>query len=357
MIIHRAFIREVLHTSSAVSAILLAIFVVTRSVDFLRQAAEGDIPIDSVLLLVMLKMLTYLDILIPLALYISMLLVLGRWARDNELTALNAGGIGMPEFIKPVAVLCAVAGTMVAVFSIYLAPLAAAITHDKQHQLRHRSDVTGIVPGVFTETGAGAGVYFVEAYDQATKRFRNIFIYNDTDRQRVVFARTGFKTTQASNDFLILKNGTQTQGVAGTAEYRVMQFETYALRLKQGAPRSFALPIKAMPTNQLWQQPHRAAIGELHWRLSKVAMLPVLMLFALTFCWINHRKAGFHGLMSALLVYFVYSNMLGFSLAMIAKGALNPQVGVWIVHGIFGGIALYLFMRRYKNKPLLWRGT
>mgnify|MGYP001596680058 CR=1 FL=1 len=356
MIIHRAFIREVLQTSSAVIAVLLSIFLVTRVVDFLRQAAEGDIPINSVFLLVLLKMITYLDILVPLVLYISMLLVMGRWIRDNELTVISACGIGMRQFLRPVFLLFLVVGTMVALFSLYLSPLSAEITHGKEHEYRNRTDVTGILPGVFTETRDGRGVYFVERYDEATDTFRDIFVYNgDEHEEGVVVASVGFRTVdEASNDdFLILKNGTQYRGAAGAVEYGVLDFETYALRLKQRAFTDYALPVKAMATQDLVEEKHRTAVGELHWRLSKVAMLPVLMLFALSFSSIRYRKARFPGMMAALLVYFIYSNLLGFAVALIRKGSVSPHLGLWIVHGLFLSLALFFFYRRDQNKRLL----
>lgn len=356
MILHRAFIREVLHTSSAVIAILFSIFLVTRLVGFLRQAAEGDIPINSVFMLVFLKMLTYLDILVPLVLYISMLLVMGRWIRDNELTVISACGIGMRQFLRPVMILFLLVGSMVALFSLYLSPLSAEIGQGKEHEYRNRTDVTGILPGVFTETRNGEGVYFVERYDAETDTFRDIFIYNGSDSEEgVVIAQIGYKTVdEASNDdFLILKNGTQYRGAAGATEYGVLDFETYALRLKQQSGRKFVLPVKAMPTTRLLAEQHPTATGELHWRFSKVAMLPVLMIFALAFSSIRYRKARFPGLMTALLVYFIYSNMLGFAVAMIRKGSLNPNYGLWVVHLTFLVIALYLFHRREQNKRLL----
>ncbi len=356
MIIHRAFVREVLQTSSAVIAVLLSIFLVTRVVDFLRQAAEGDIPINSVFLLVLLKMITYLDILVPLVLYISMLLVMGRWIRDNELTVISACGIGMRQFLRPVLGLFLVVGTMVALFSLYLSPLSAAITHGKEYEFRNRTDVTGILPGVFTETRDGQGVYFVETYDDASDTFRDIFVYNGNDEEEgVVVASVGFRTVdEATNDdFLILKNGTQYRGAAGAVEYGVLDFETYALRLKQRAYQDYSLPVKAMPTQELLHDQHRTAVGELHWRLSKVAMLPVLMLFALSFSSIRYRKARFPGMMAALLLYFIYSNLLGFAVAMIRKGTVNPHVGLWVVHAGFLALAIFFFHRRNQNKRLL----
>ena len=245
---------------------------------------------------------------------------------------------------------------MVAAFSLYLSPLSAEITHGKEFEYRNRTDVTGILPGVFTETRDGGGVYFVESYNEETDTFRDIFVYNGNEEEEgVVVASIGFKTVDetSNDDFLILKNGTQYRGAAGAVEYGVMDFETYALRIEQRAFADFALPVKAMPTNELLGQDHRTAIGELQWRISKIAMLPVLMLFAMAFSSIRYRKARFPGMMTALLVYFVYSNLLGFAVAMIRRGTLNPYLGLWLVHAVFLGMAIYFFYRRDQNKRLL----
>jgi len=356
MIIHRAFIKEVLQTCSAVTAILFSIFLVTRLVGFLRDAAEGDIPIDGVFLLLILKMITYLDILIPLVLYISTLLVMGRWIRDNELTVISACGIGMRQFLKPAMVLFAIVGSIVAIFSLYLSPLSAEVGRSIKHEYRNRTDVTGITPGVFIETRSGNGVYFVEEYDEKTDTFRDVFVYNGGEGEEgVVVADSGYKTVESktNDDFLILKNGTQYRGSAGTTQYSVMDFETYAVRLKRRARDHYILPVKARSTATLLADNHRTSIGEFHWRMAKVIMLPILLIYALSFSSMTYRRNRFPGMIAALLVYFTYSNVLGLVVALIRRGALHPHFALWIVHLLFLGAALYLFRRRCANKPLL----
>ncbi len=356
MIIHRAFIREVLHTCGAVSVILLAIFLVARLMGFLRQAVEGDIPANSVLLLLMLKTITYLDILAPLVLYISMLLVLGRWVRDNELTVIRACGIGMKQFLQPALVLFAVVGAVTALCSLYLSPLAAESARAVAHDLRADAEVSGAVPGVFTETRDHARVYFFEGYDPQSGAFRDIFIYDRGETEEgVLVAATGHKTVdeKTNEDFLVLKNGTRYRGTAGAAEYGALAFETYGLRLQTNSPAARKLPLKAMPTWSLLREHNAAAIGELHWRISKVVMLPVLMIFALAFSSITTRKNRFPGMLAALLVYFAYSNSLGFAVAMIRRGEVNPHLTLWVVHLIFLASALYLLHRRNLNLRLL----
>ncbi len=358
MIIHRAFIREVLQTCTAVMAILFSIFLVTRLVGFLNEAVAGDAPLDQVFLLLLLKMMTYLDILVPLVLYISILLVMGRWARDNELTVISACGIGIQEFVRPVLVLFAIVGTMVAAFSLYIAPLSAEIFQSIQHEHRSRSDTTGIIPGVFTGTRTTDGVYFVERYNRQTDVFFDIFVYNEHEGQdEIVIASSGYKTVdeKTGDDFFVLTNGTQYRAVAGSSDYSMIDFENYAVRLKQPATDELRLPVKAKSTLALLEDPGRSAVGEFHWRISKIAMLPVLMLFALSFSSVRYRKTRFPGVLVALLVYFGYSNVLGLVVALIRKGTVHPHLSLWIAHLVFFFLAMYLFRRRHLNLRLIPR--
>ena len=117
MIVNRALVKEVLQTSIAVTVIILSIFLVVRALGFLQQAVRGDIPVEAILTLVVLKLVGYLDVIIPLTLYISLLMVLGRWNRNNEMIVLSACGISPVNFLKPVLTLVLITGSVVALFS------------------------------------------------------------------------------------------------------------------------------------------------------------------------------------------------------------------------------------------------
>ena len=358
MIIHRAFIKEILKTCSAVTAILFSIFLVIRLVGFLREAAEGDIPIDSVLLLLALKMITYLDILIPLVLYVSTLLVIGRWVRDSELTVITACGISMREFVRPAMVLAAIVGSIVMAFSLYLSPLSAEIGREMEHRFHNEVDISGLIPGVFTETDGGNGVYFIEQNDRTTDTLQGIFVSNDHHQNTdILVADSGHKRVDSNTDdeFLVLNNGVQYRVNAESGEYEVTHFESYALRLKQRAQNHYRVPIKARSTLTLLRDNHRASIGEFHWRLAKIVMLPILMLYALSFSSISNRKKRIPSMAIALLIYFAYSNVLGFCLALITRGTADPHVTLWIVHGLFLILAMHLFHQRCENRSLFPR--
>jgi lipopolysaccharide export system permease protein len=54
----------------------------------------------------------------------------------------------------------------------------------------------------------------------------------------------------------------------------------------------------------------------------------------------RYARVGF-----AIVVYFVYSNLLSASKIWVEKGDLTPAIGVWWVHVAALALGLYLIMR------------
>ncbi|MCP4010813.1 MAG: LptF/LptG family permease, partial [Proteobacteria bacterium] len=194
VIIHRAFVREVLQTIGAVMAILVSIFLAIRVVKILQDAVEGDVPLESIFTILILKLITHFNIIIPLVMFVSVLLVQNRWSRDNETIVIKACGVSAKTFLKPASILVLIMGIITGLFSLYLGPLSAHIGKNIEIDFRNRSDISGVVPGVFTETRSGQGVYFVEAFNQDIKQYKDVFVYNGGEKEGVVVANNGFKT-------------------------------------------------------------------------------------------------------------------------------------------------------------------
>lgn len=357
MIIHRSLIREVLQTAGAVLLVLVSIFLAARVVNILRDAAEGSIPLESIFTLLVLKLLGNFNTIVPLVLFVAILLVQNRWSRDNEMMVINACGVSAGTFIKPASILVLIVGIITATFSLYLGPLADRISRSIEEEFRNRADISGVLLGTFSETKSGEGVYFIEDYDETTEQYRDIFIYNGDhkEKENVVVANNGFKTTDelTQDDFLVLKHGTRYTGNPGEPDYVIMDFTNYALRLRQNSVAKFALPLKAIPTNKLLKASHRAAIGELHWRIAQVLAIPIMTLLALSFATVAYRQTKMPAMLLPLVTYFCYLNLLGFSVAMIRKGDLNPYLGIYFVHCLFAAIGIYRFRRRIADRPLL----
>ena len=356
MIINRSFVTEVTRTALAVTFVIVSIFLVLRVMGFLGQAANGEIPVEGVFSLVGLKMVTYLDVMLPLMFYIALIMVLNRWHSDQEMAVLASAGLGVTHFLKPLSVLIFTMGGMVAFFSFYLTPLSVAKGDALEQGYRQSTEVSGVVIGRFNKIRSNDGVYFIEGYNNKTGKYENVFVYRASfEREGVVVARTAFRTEdeKTQDQFLVLENGTRYEGNAGTPQYRVLEFEKYAVRIETQNKVVNTLQIRARPNNELRTSIDQAFRSEWYWRVAKVFTLPILALFALALSSVDARRGRSTGMVVAFLVYLTYTNLLGYAVALVRKGEAVSGNPIWAVHVVYLLLAIYCLYRRNYNLPLV----
>jgi len=96
---------------------LVFLFANFTAARYLNQVADGTMSGDSVLLMVLLKAAIALEVLLPIALHLSIVVALGRLYTDCEMTALFACGVSPGRIVRIVLVvgglpirLCAAVG-------------------------------------------------------------------------------------------------------------------------------------------------------------------------------------------------------------------------------------------------------
>ena len=355
MIIRRYLYREITLAILAGTAVLVVLFVLVGVTKLLGQAAIGQYPRDIVLTLLSLELVRRLEILIPLATYIAILLTLARWYRDNEMTVLTASGLGLTYITRPVMLLALGMAVVVGVFSLYVSPLATAKIDQTKKASLNRTEVSIAAPGIFTDLRGSGRILYVEQIG-AGGLLEKIFV-NDrsTAKQNVLAAESGYQRIDSNTGerFLVLTNGSMYEGIPGEPDYRVVEFETYTLRLE--APRAMppATAIEARPTRSLMRSSNDRDKGELHWRLAKPVGVIVLAVFALVLAHTDARRGRIANLLAAILVYFTYSNLLGVGDTLLKSERVAPAIGLWWVHVSMGTVAVYMLVRRAQNRPLL----
>ncbi|RLA21884.1 MAG: LPS export ABC transporter permease LptF, partial [Gammaproteobacteria bacterium] len=99
-VLDRMIVSDIGKTLLAVLSVLLLIIVSHRLVRFLAKAVEGEISGQAIISLLSLNMISMGVALLPASLFLSVLMVLGRMHRDNEIAALAAGGVGLPRICR-----------------------------------------------------------------------------------------------------------------------------------------------------------------------------------------------------------------------------------------------------------------
>jgi lipopolysaccharide export system permease protein len=260
MIFQRAAIREFTHTAAGVFVALFAILMTTQLIRLLGQAAGGKIASEAVIALLGFGAISYLPVLLSLTLFVAVLMTLSRWYRDSEMVVWLASGIPLTAWIKPVLKFVWPPVIVIAILSLLLAPWATQKSEAYRQTMDQRDDVARVSPGAFNESGAADRVFFVESVAGEDGQVRNVFISSiQQGRLGVMATAQGHTETMPNGDrFLVLDRGRRYEGTAGTAEYRIMEFDRYALRIETKEARGFEESPRTKP---LWDLRARSATG------------------------------------------------------------------------------------------------
>lgn len=352
MIIHRAFYREASQATVAIAVVLVAVFLLFGVTSALGRTVRGDYAQSIVAQLIAWQTVRHVDLMLPLGFYLGVLLTLGRWYRDSEMTVLAACGVGLPQLLRPVLLLAAGVALLVAVLAFQLTPYATRAIQELRAESSERPELAGITPGTFSASAADGRILYAEqvAPDGVMAQ---VFLHNAGDgRPRVILAQTGRAYVEDGRRYAQLRDGWAYEGTPGQADYRVVRFETYTVRLTESAATAPPPTIEALPTRALLATAGAEAAAERHWRLAKPLLVFVLALYAVVLAHTDARRGRMANLFAAILVYFIYSNLLGLGETWILRGQVPPALGLWWVHGLMAGVALYLFHRRSRNRPL-----
>jgi lipopolysaccharide export system permease protein len=358
MIYRRALVSELAVTMLAVFAVLLAISLTTLWIRYLGQAAGGTLAPEAVLVILGFSIVNYLPVLLSVTLFVAALLTLTRMARDSELVVWQGVGLGATAWATPVLSIALPVAAVIAAVSLGIGPWALQKMEEYRAQVESREDMSAVAPGVFKESKQADRVYFVESLGLSGDSVNNIFVRSEQNgKLGVIVAREGMHFVAPNKDrFLVMQNGRRYEGIAGRADYKIMQFERYILRVEPFEAKMAAPNIKATPTLDLLRQPTPERIAEVQWRLALPISAIMLALLAIPMSYVNPRSARSFHLVAAVLVYMIYSNLLSIAQVWVAQSRLSPWVGLWPVHVAIGLVLTYLFYRRLSVVPLFnWK--
>ncbi|HEX5057262.1 MAG TPA: LPS export ABC transporter permease LptF [Gammaproteobacteria bacterium] len=350
-IIDRYVFKECALATLAVIAVLLFILLGNSFVRVLGNIAEGKLSADSLLPMLGVNMINYLVILVPLGLYLGILLGMGRFYRDSEMAAMFAGGVGTLQLYRPLHYLAVVVALLSACLVFYLAPWAAARQDELRHRAQYQSPLAGLAPGQFNESGVGQTLFF-ESLDPAASVMRQVFLYNSkTEQPTAQLARTGVQLHDPDgNSYLVFNEGESYSGRPGRRDFRITEFSSYGLRVREKEVPAIKLRISALPISKLWAHGRPEHLAELHWRFAIPVSCFVLALLALPLSHTSPRKGRFAKLGTGILVYIVYSNLIGLGRAWLERGIVPSWAGLWWIHFIFIAALLLMLIQTEKRQ-------
>lgn len=330
--------------------ILLMIFAGQSFVRFMAAAVAGDLPGDLVFKLVLLKITAALGQMIPFAWFIGVLLAFGRLYKDNEMTIMSACGVGFAQVLRHLmvpAVLCAVA---VLAASFHFRPWAEEYIHVLKEEAGSRSEITGISPGGFNEIKGKDRVFYVESISEDRSSMSNVFIQGDTAHKLDLFTAPTSRQYidgQTGERYMVLENGYRYEKDLATRQYRLYEYGEASMRLDQPEITARERKRRTYTTRQLWESDDIENRAEFQWRMAMPISVLVLTVLAVLLSHTTPREGRYAKLFIAILIYVIYTNLMGVGKIWFTSGAMPSAMGMWWVHALWIAAIVVMYGRQY----------
>ena len=177
-VLDRLIVYELFKTLVSVLLVLVVIIVSRGFIRILDQAIAGMIPNDALLSILAYKTITTTAELFPPAVFMTILMVLGRMYRDQEMSAISSAGGGVVTLYKAVFMMIIPVVFLGAVFALYITPWAEAQVDLVMKKGEESADIRGITAGKFTQYRQGDLVFYIEKVTN-DGTLQNVFLQNN----------------------------------------------------------------------------------------------------------------------------------------------------------------------------------
>lgn len=359
MIIERYLFKELAGTLFAVTTVLFLIFVSSWFARLLGQVASGSVQADMIFLMLSLKSIDALTLLLPLSFYLTVLLAFGRLYKDSEMTAMLACGVSLMRITRLVFFMGLGFALIVAAVSLYVGPWANHERHILEEKMRSTSGLEAIAAGQFREMAGGDVVFYAERLADDGKSMENIFIQGVRQgNQNLIVAERGNQiTARDGGRYLVLQNGYRYEGQPGQADFRIIKFREHRVLVKHAEAVFKVDSVVTVPTMTLWQSGKPHELAELQWRISMPLSVVLLSMLAVFLSRTNPRQGRYAKFFLGILVYIIFSNLLGVAKSWVEKGKVDSFIGVWWVHLLLLVVIVFLMLQHAGGLRVLLAGN
>ncbi len=348
-ILDKMIMLDLFKTVTAVLSVLVIIIVSRKFIKVLALAIEGNISNEIVLTLLGLKIVIAVGAFLPAAVFMAILMVIGRMYRDQEMAAVASAGGGVFVIYRAVFFLILPLSVAAAGLSLVATPWAERETVHIMHEDQKRVDIKGIMPGQFTEYSHGELVFYTEDVIDK-RRLKNVFVQNrSNDKIAIVNAKFGRIDHLPGGLYLIMEQGERVQGQPGNKDYVLETFTEYALRMEKNTSQA-PQHREGLSSGQLWRSNDLQDIAELQTRLSVPLAVLFLSLLAVPLAKVSPRGGVYGSLIVAFVIYFIYGNLKRVSHSWVVNEVVPATLGYFWVYILLLMLTAALLMRLYGMK-------
>jgi len=350
VIIFRYLSRELLSVTTAVCVVLLMVLISGRFVKYLANAMSGTMDPEVIFAVIGYRIPGFLELTLPLAFFLAVLLTFGRLYVENEMSVLRACGFSERKLLSYTLVIASFLALVVAVLSLYVTPVGIKKAEAIFTVQEQKSELDRVTEKTFYSLRGGKGVTWINSISE-DRQLENVFMSATIEASEssdgslvLVIADSGLQTKAINSDerYLTLEKGYRVEGIPGRYDYQITYFDEFGTRLAPPEELSEDTATDAMATKDLINSSDIEHQVALQWRISIPIMMLIVTLLAVPLSRIDPRSGRFARILPAVILYFVYLVSLNTVRGAIEAGSLPTGLTLMPVHLVFLLIALAL---------------
>ena len=324
-ILDKMIIQDLIKTLFSVLTVIVVIIVSRQFIRILDGAIAGQVSDETLLDILGLKMIVATVEFLPVALFMSVLMVMGRMYRDHEMAAVASAGGGAVTIYRAVFLLVIPLSIIATVLSLYVSPWAESqadklIQHDEES-----AELRGIAAGKFTEYSHGDLVFYVEDIS-ADNKMHKVFLENRRQGNvSIINAESAHFEELPGGQYIFFENGAQVKGLPGSLNYVIEKFTEYAVRIEKKVVVA-KFKRNSLGVDLLWGSHVKTYIAELQRRFSIPLGALLLSFIAVPLAQISPRGGVYGNMIVGFLIYFSYGNLIRISQGWV----MNETIPAWL---------------------------
>ena len=395
MILRRYMTRQVASTTALVLGFLVVMMLGGRLIRYFGIAAEGRLDISLLFTIIGYTLPYFLELILPLAFFIALMLVFGRLYVDQEMAVINASGVSRGRLARLMTPLIVALFVGEAALSIVGKPWGVRSSEAVWQQQALTSAFDLIRPNEFISSGnyhlyvgslsddkkklqdviliqseptpkgnTGKSADMNNTIDQETADQMGISdmpkdIINrdakDISKDTITLAKRAEQVNTGNSGVtqLDLFQGRRYEVGAGSLKYNQVAFDRYRITLTESSQEVITEDnIETQAIGPLWQAATgdaqtstnnalRAAQGELGYRLALPWLMIIAPMLAVPLAQVRPRQGRWLRLFPSILLFVSCALGIISLKNAVSKGSVSVWAYAWLVLG-FMALALYL---------------
>jgi lipopolysaccharide export system permease protein len=229
--LERYILRQCFGVMIFVTAALSAAIWLAQSLRLIDLIVNRGLSIEIFLYLALLILPRFLDIVLPIGVFIAVLFTFNRLAAESELVVMRSAGLSHIALAKPALILAAIAFFILMSLSAYFLPASNRAFKDMQFEIRNRFVSSLIQEGTFTTISDKLTIYIRSRDERGEVVGLLVNDNREPHRPVTILAERGLFADTPAGSRIVMVNGNRQQFDPETRKFSLLTFDRYTLDL------------------------------------------------------------------------------------------------------------------------------